>query len=397
MSSTQPTIAITSSISPIIKGQTQSTTTPVINPGTLGSVTKLSGNVSNISATISSILYNKTQKSINELIYNGTGYYIDEEDEPGLTDLHTLLLACFATLVILAVTVSTAYGIRLLWKKYIGSKQNSQYDGILRREGTSESISRPLHSHLLDDKLASTDTHLSVNTEELDVTNDTEINAQVRSNSHSNTNGSIITMTLKNNHLIVETEERNDLEEDSRETTMRYSPNTKDGVFVVEVQQGMRRSPGSTRVEPELSASISDQCALVHNPPDKYSDEETLEEYDDSEYYIETVSPNTETPDSLSSKAKTGLAQSNTSLSHPSYCYANQTGYDVNGYGCGVLFAGVAVRNENSEDREVDDVVPKITGAVYKGGLKRSPSTEDLHLASIEGGRSGSSLENPVS
>lgn len=28
-------------------------------------------------------------------------------------------------------------------------------------------------------------------------------------NNHSGTNGSIITMTLKNNHLIVETEERN--------------------------------------------------------------------------------------------------------------------------------------------------------------------------------------------
>lgn len=52
-----------------------------------------------------------------------------------------------------------------------------------------------------------TDTNLSMNTEELDVTNNME--SQVRSNNHSNTNGSIITMTMKNNHLIVETEERN--------------------------------------------------------------------------------------------------------------------------------------------------------------------------------------------
>lgn len=30
-----------------------------------------------------------------------------------------------------------------------------------------------------------------------------------------------------------------DIEEDSRETTMKYSPGARDGVFVVEVQQGM--------------------------------------------------------------------------------------------------------------------------------------------------------------
>ena len=112
--------------------------------------------------------------------------------------------------------------------------------------------------------------------------------SQIRSNNHSSTNGSIITMTLKNNHLIVETEERNvivrscddrvynfllqDIEEDSRETTMKYSPGARDGVFVVEVQQGVRRSPGSgpqSGADPELSVSVSDQCALVHNPPDR--------------------------------------------------------------------------------------------------------------------------------
>lgn len=34
-------------------------------------------------------------------------------------------------------------------------------------------------------------------------------NGDCTPNNHSGTNGSIITMTLKNNHLIVETEERN--------------------------------------------------------------------------------------------------------------------------------------------------------------------------------------------
>lgn len=93
---------------------------------------------------------------------------------------------------------------------------------------------------------------------------------------HASANGSIITMTLKNNHLIVETEERNvsllkklkikinilhfqDLTEEGRETTMKYSPSAKDGVFVVEVQQGIKRE----------SPNNNDQKALVHNPPDK--------------------------------------------------------------------------------------------------------------------------------
>lgn len=54
---------------------------------------------------------------------------------------------------------------------------------------------------------------------------------------------------------------------------MKYCPSARDGVFVVEVQQGVRRSPvsgGPTLcVEPEISMSVSDQCALVHNPPDR--------------------------------------------------------------------------------------------------------------------------------
>lgn len=66
-----------------------------------------------------------------------------------------------------------------------------------------------------------------------------------------------------------------DLEEDSRETTMTYSPSARDGVFVVEVQQGVRRSPGSAEKAPcveqqETTLSVSDQCALVHNPPERY-------------------------------------------------------------------------------------------------------------------------------
>ncbi|KAJ8986178.1 hypothetical protein NQ317_005652, partial [Molorchus minor] len=211
------------------------------------------------------------------------------------------------------------------------------------------------------------DAHLNINTEVVEVCDTTEINNQIRGNNHSNTNGSIITMTLKNNHLIVETEERNDIVEDSRETTMKYSPGARDGVFVVEVQQGVRRSPGSggpnSGAEPDVSGSVSDQCALVHNPPDRYSDEETLEECDDSEYYIETASPNTETPDSLATQIRTGLAQSNTSLTQPSYCYTSQQCYDSGGYGY-TVYAGYV--NDEPARRLPDHTRPRIMAAVYK-------------------------------
>lgn len=51
--------------------------------------------------------------------------------------------------------------------------------------------------------------HISLNSDGIAACGITEVNSQVHSNNHSSTNGSIITMTLKNNHLIVETEERN--------------------------------------------------------------------------------------------------------------------------------------------------------------------------------------------
>nr|CAI5831643.1 unnamed protein product [Callosobruchus analis] len=93
---------------------------------------------------------NLTQKTTNEVFYNGTGYYIEAEDEPGLNDLQTVSLACVITLICLVLILLFAFGIRIVWKRYRKCKYNSQYDGIIRHEGTSESLSRPLHSHLTD-------------------------------------------------------------------------------------------------------------------------------------------------------------------------------------------------------------------------------------------------------
>ncbi|KAL3274247.1 hypothetical protein HHI36_015657, partial [Cryptolaemus montrouzieri] len=68
----------------------------------------------------------------------------------GLNDLQVLLLACFATLIPLIVSVVAAFGIRILWVKYNLGRKGSSCDGMLERDGTSGSINKPLHSHLLN-------------------------------------------------------------------------------------------------------------------------------------------------------------------------------------------------------------------------------------------------------
>lgn len=100
-------------------------------------------------------------------------------------------------------------------------------------------------------------------------------NGDITPTNHNGGNGSIITMTLKNNHLIVETEERDvsevhsaisfahfprpflisffchfkDLSRDTRETKMHYSPSDKDGVFIVEAARGADQN-GSHKPSP---------------------------------------------------------------------------------------------------------------------------------------------------
>ncbi|KAK9885298.1 hypothetical protein WA026_010792 [Henosepilachna vigintioctopunctata] len=172
-------------------------------------------------------------------------------------------------------------------------------------------------------------------------------------------------MTLKNNHLIVETEERNDIEADSRETTMKYSPGARDGIFIVEVQQGVRRSPTAvstaTSSNFNVAVKINDQCALVHNSADSSSEDLPIEEPDDLGY-IETVYP------SQSQKlTNTGLTQSNSSLSHPSYSYTDQQCYDNEGYGYN-LYKGY-LNDEPLKKLHFNQKL-KITSAVYKNPSK---------------------------
>ncbi|GJQ73347.1 hypothetical protein Trydic_g13716 [Trypoxylus dichotomus] len=306
--------------------------------------------------------------SRRDKLFNGTGYYIEDEAESGLNDLQTLFLACFATLIPLIISLLSAFGIRVLWRKYRRRRECKQYDGVLHTEESVESVSQPLHAHLLNSDKQSAETHLTIDTEVCEEGQVTSTTQNSRVTNHSNTNGSIITMTLKNNHLIVETEERTDIQEDSRETKLKYSPSAR-GVFVVEVQQGARRSPKSTSVptvgsDIEPSLSLSDQCALIHNPPDRYSDDDTLEEVDEA-YYAETISPiNKENLSLVALKPNTCLTQSDQSISKYSYAYSNQTEYDNGMYGYPVT------NNYEIElpicGKPETGTKPKITSAILK-------------------------------
>ncbi|XP_050311052.1 uncharacterized protein LOC126746759 isoform X2 [Anthonomus grandis grandis] len=300
---------------------------------------------------------------------NETGFYIDDDGESMLNDLKTVILACVATLVPLIITLAMIFGMRKLWKQHRTRKKARKYDGVLVRENTSGSTSKPLHTHLLDDK-GSTETHMDLSYEAVEICEEV---SSVSNNRSSNVNGSIITMTLTNSHLIVETEERNDIEEDSRETTMRYSPGAR-GVFVVEVQQGIRRSPGSggpaSIVEPERSMSLSDQCALVHNPPpEKFGNEETGEECDYGENYVDTASPTEETIKTIATNT-TGLSTSNSSLNSQRhiYSYTTQVSYERN-YG----YENYLGYDESASGGRLpleEHTKPKITSALYKSNTK---------------------------
>ncbi|GLV40797.1 uncharacterized protein CBL_13700 [Carabus blaptoides fortunei] len=341
---------------------------------------------------------NRTDQPLTEHAYNGTGYYVDNDDvDNSFTDIQTLFLACFATLVPLVLSLLTAFAVRILWRKYRRNRECRSYDGVLHQEESSDHLSAqsggPLHVHLLNsDKVKTCESQFSITPDEIECSGSPVMysGSSSRTN-HASANGSIITMTLKNNHLIVETEERNDIIQDSRETTMKYSPSLQDGVFVVEVQQGVRaRDPatvGFTSSPPEDSLH-TDQRALVHNPPERFTDEDTLEEVDE-EYYAETTSPKETSPKALkSSSTNTGLSQSTLSVSsgdpNPSYRYGNQQGYD-NGY------YGYPVYNGYLNDDplpKLPDNKPKITSAVYKQNGRL------MSMASIdpEGGLSSDKL-----
>ncbi|CAH0692083.1 unnamed protein product [Spodoptera exigua] len=188
-------------------------------------------------------------------------------------------------------------------------------------------------------------------------------------------NGSIFTMTLKNNHLIVETEERNDITKNGRETKMKYSPDN-DGIFVVEVQQSAAYRPNKTIPNsPPQDPQISTNQALIHRVPEEL--EKKIEE--DSE-----KSSTRYEKDKALALSSTGLSISDLSMSsigshNVSYSYSSQLGYEQGPFGYPV-YAGYDISKDdvpegivtdNSQEPLItktptDPDKPVVTAAIFK-------------------------------
>ncbi|XP_055914654.1 mucin-2 [Eupeodes corollae] len=173
---------------------------------------------------------------------------------------------------------------------------------------------------------------------------------------YSGANGSITTMTLKNNHLIVETEERNDISRDTRVTKMHYNNSEKDGVFVVEVSRGAdsKIMPGSPvsdgtekrpfNIDADVKIVQSDTEALlsnhekvqVHQPPslENLINHGGSDEIDTNHLHqIDEVDEFEECP-RFTKNSNTGLSQSDLSSSssvdsNKRYSYGNQELYTI--------------------------------------------------------------------
>ncbi|XP_014472933.1 PREDICTED: uncharacterized protein LOC106743522 [Dinoponera quadriceps] len=271
-------------------------------------------------------------------VYNVTGYLVehDELDHSILasfSDIQTVLLACISTLLPLIIALGIAFGVRHVWRKYRNDRDSGDglpwYKSACTRDNAVESQRRHSHSGNVPVQAATRVLSAQDLVNGLDVPRymcETEVMEDVSvaggmvefttSGNHTskNANGNIITLTLKNNHLIVETEERAVTMEDNKPTA-RYKDSGCS--FVVEVQPDYDREEveGNKGSSDDMTAGITDQQALVHReeiPDDRSSGFENTR---------------------LFGSTNTGLSQSDLSISsqgsaNPSYRYGNQVEYD---------------------------------------------------------------------
>ncbi|XP_063825819.1 uncharacterized protein LOC135075331 isoform X2 [Ostrinia nubilalis] len=282
---------------------------------------------------------------------NITGHEVDNDLAPDtrFTDVQTLFLACFGTLLPLLAVLFATLLIRCLCRRYCPSF-----------------CKKPPSSSVSDSSEKQDANQLKSPTEESQ--GDGEAPPA---------NGSIFTMTLKNNHLIVETEERNDIAKNGRETKMKYSPDN-DGIFVVEVQQSTAYRPTNKNLQnsPPHDPQISTNQALIHRVPEEL-DKKNIEE--DSE----RSSGKFENPKALA-LSSTGLSISDLSMSsigshNVSYSYGSQMGYEQGPFGYPV-YAGYDTKEDavdggivcdNSQEPLIsktptDPDKPVVTAAIFK-------------------------------
>ncbi|XP_031626969.1 probable serine/threonine-protein kinase DDB_G0282963 isoform X2 [Contarinia nasturtii] len=215
---------------------------------------------------------NETQKtnttSAAEAITNVTAFTIlDDDPETNWNDIQTIIMIAVLTIVPAIACLILICAIRKVYRKAIslrdGNSSGTNGNVLLRDDSTGPLA---MNSHTISaDELKSVDCEAN----SINHSNDNLIsNAEITSiqcdevagggqNHHSGANGSLITMTMKNNHLIVETEERSDIARDVRETKVHYSPSEKDGVFVVEVARGADSNTTPIMVNVAAAAAAS--------------------------------------------------------------------------------------------------------------------------------------------
>ncbi|XP_028036003.1 uncharacterized protein LOC114247285 [Bombyx mandarina] len=294
---------------------------------------------------------------------NITGHEVDNDLAPdtilsvfsGFTDVQTLFLACFGTLLPLLAVLFATLVIRCLCrrhcpgfcKKHTGSSASDSSDN---KDGNHQQVK------------SSTEDETGVH--------------RVENRESPPGNGSIFTMTLKNNHLIVETEERNDITKNGRETKMKYSPDN-DGIFVVEVQQSSAYRPNNVALQnsPPQDPQISTNQALIHRVPEELDKRAE----DDSERSSEKCER-----DKALALSSTGLSISDLSMSsigshNVSYSYGSQMGYEQGPFGYPV-YAGYDVSKDDVPEGIVcdnsteplisktptDPDKPVVTAAIFK-------------------------------
>ncbi|TGZ50872.1 uncharacterized protein [Temnothorax longispinosus] len=275
-------------------------------------------------------------------VHNVTEYLVEQDELDhsilaNFSDIQTVLLACISTLLPLIIALGIAFGVRHVWRKYRNDRDSGNglpwYKNVCNRDNAVESQHHHPHSGNVPVEAATRVLSAQDLVNGLDVPRymcETEVMEDVNvapaaaavmeytttSGNHTskNANGNIITLTLKNNHLIVETEERAVTMEDNKPTSIYKDSGCS---FVVEVQPDYDKeeTKGNKGSSDDVTTGVTDQQALVHReeiPDDRSSAFENTR---------------------LFGSTNTGLSQSDLSISsqgsaNPSYRYGNQVEYD---------------------------------------------------------------------
>ncbi|XP_058794614.1 uncharacterized protein LOC131666196 [Phymastichus coffea] len=329
------------------------------------------------------------------------------------SDMETVLLACISTLVPLIVALGLAFGIRHVWRKYKDRRTSTAsalpwYRGVCSRHNTCESLRhnqasiQPQATQILSAQDLVNGMSGPRYICETEVMEDVGLGPSSKmqytspgSHTSKNTNGNIITLTLKNNHLIVETEERAVTVEDAG-----YQDNGCS--VIVEVPPGYRNDD----VEPQNQGSSSDdlsgagrggvisneeQQALVHReeiPEDRFG------AFDNARLF---------------GSINTGLSQSDLSISsrdsvNPSYRYGNQLEYEAGHFGYPMYVDSMLLKVEpttsrysSSSNKWVEfDKSPDTEKTLLKEDDSKMPRPENDDISEMCNNRAdsgGSSLE----